>query len=94
MNSETSLRMVLCVLAMIVIGVLAFAWWGASWIMIIFFIIGLACLAAILYTWMTSRRIDKLLDKQYRTANMKREESDQKLQEGREREPEGRSNNE
>lgn len=51
-----------CLLLMLGVAAAAFALWGATW-GALFLVIGIGCLAAIIYGWMTARRIDRELDR-------------------------------
>lgn len=59
----------LCALAMAAIGILALRFWGVTWGSVLLLIVTVGCLAAIFYTWMTARRIDRELDSVTRSRN-------------------------
>jgi len=41
----------------------AIVWWQTSWIVFVLAGVGLVCLAAMLYAWMTGRRVDRLIER-------------------------------
>ncbi|ALP53767.1 hypothetical protein Tel_11845 [Candidatus Tenderia electrophaga] len=71
-NKQTRIRralVLLCALAMVAIAILALLSWGVTWGSMLLLVIAAGCLAAIFYTWMTARRIDKQLDSVIRSVN-------------------------
>lgn len=55
-------RIGFCVLVMAALTVLGVVWWEASLVTVVLLVFGLMCFASAFYIWLTSRRIDKLLD--------------------------------
>lgn len=53
---------VLCGLAMAGVGMAAWFWWRGSWLTVVLLALSLACVAALVYAWMTERRVARLLD--------------------------------
>jgi len=52
----------LCLVAMVALVILGFMWWGRSLGTIVLLVLGLMCLISAVYTWLTARRVDKLLE--------------------------------
>lgn len=63
-SPQTRLYTVSCILLMAGLSLIAYIWWGMSLVTIVFIVIGLACLLPILYTWLTSQRINEELEKE------------------------------
>jgi len=47
---------------MVLIAILAFMFWGLNWGSILLFAIGIGCIAAMIYSWITVKRIERQLD--------------------------------
>lgn len=54
---------VLCALAMAGIGIAAWFWWRGSWLAAVLLALSFSCIAALVYAWMTERRIERVLDR-------------------------------
>jgi len=54
---------IFCALLMATVAVVALVYWGASWGPLLLLAVGIGCLVAIIYTWITARRIDRQLDR-------------------------------
>jgi len=67
-GQHTRFRIVLCVVAMAAIGLVVLIWWRLTWITVVLLVVGLTCLAAMLYAWAAGRRIDQLLQKDRRAS--------------------------
>ena len=57
------LNLALCLVTMTVIGALALAWFGLSWMTAVVAAIAIACPVTMLYAWWLSRRTSRLLDR-------------------------------
>jgi len=62
-KTRITFRAVLCVLAMALIAILAFLYWGINWGSMLLFAISIGCFAAIIYSGITAKRIERQLDK-------------------------------
>jgi len=61
-KTRITFRAVLCVLAMVLIAILAFLYWGVNWGSILLFAISAGCIAAMIYSWITAKRIERQLN--------------------------------
>lgn len=64
----------LCLVAMVALVILGFIWWGRSLGTIVLFVLGLICFISAIYTWLTARRVDRLLERAGLDETVKRNE--------------------
>jgi len=61
---DRHLRVALCATVVVTAILAAIVWWPVPWVMLALLLVGLVCLLTMLYMWLTSRRIERLLDRE------------------------------